>query len=83
MPKEIMRRKAADNDYLHRDFHGALSEGLNYLEERFGPESVKEYLHRFTRDYTLHLLARSKSEASRRSKNISKRFIRPKEPCSR
>jgi hypothetical protein len=51
MTKEIMRRKASDNEYLHRDFHGALSEGLNYLEEQFGPESVKEYLYKFARNY--------------------------------
>jgi hypothetical protein len=42
-----MRRAAADNQYLHRDFHGALSVGLNYLESRFGPEGVREYLRQF------------------------------------
>ena len=47
MPKRTMRRTAADNDYLHKDFHGALSVGLEYLEQRFGPEGVREYLHRF------------------------------------
>ena len=29
MPREVMRRKAADNPYLHKDFHGALSAAKN------------------------------------------------------
>lgn len=51
MPKRIMRRTAADNDYLHQDFHGALSNGLEYLERRFGPESVREYLRQFAASF--------------------------------
>ena len=47
MPKEIMRRKAADNLYLHRDFHGALSGGIEYLHRRYGAESVRQYLRQF------------------------------------
>ncbi len=51
MPKQVMERRASDNVYLHRDFHGALSSGLIYLEERFGPEAVREYLRRFALAY--------------------------------
>ena len=51
MPREVMERMASDNEYLHRDFHGALSNALIYLEERFGEEAVREYLHRFARAY--------------------------------
>lgn len=51
MPKEVMERRASDNEYLHRDFHGALSSALIYLEERFGPEAVREYLRDFARKY--------------------------------
>jgi len=47
MPKRTMRRTAASNDYLHKDFHGALSVGLEYLEQRFGTEGVREYLRQF------------------------------------
>lgn len=47
MPREVMDRRAADNVYLHRDFHGALSNALIYLEERFGPEAVRDYLRQF------------------------------------
>lgn len=47
MPKEVMRRKAADNPYLHKDFHGALSTAIEYLDQRFGPQAVREYLRQF------------------------------------
>ena len=48
MPKEVMRRQAADNEYLHKDFHGAMSCGIQYLQDTYGPEAVIEYLRRFT-----------------------------------
>lgn len=51
MPKETMRRRAADNRYLHKDFHSALSCGIAYLHEHFGAESVRNYLHTFARSY--------------------------------
>ena len=51
MPKEIMRRTAADNAYLHKDFHGALSEGLEFLHNRYGPDAVREYLRRFADEF--------------------------------
>jgi predicted ArsR family transcriptional regulator len=51
MPREVMERSASDNEYLHKDFHGALSSALIYLEEHFGPEAVREYLREFARKY--------------------------------
>jgi len=51
MPKEVMVRSAADNAYLHKDFHGALSTGIDYIEEHFGEEAVREYLRQFTRTF--------------------------------
>ena len=48
MPRETMQRTAADNDYLHKDFHGALSVGLDYLQKTYGPAAVKDYLRHFT-----------------------------------
>jgi hypothetical protein len=47
MAREVVRRTARDNRYLHKDFHGALSVGLEYVEDRFGEEAVREYLRRF------------------------------------
>jgi len=51
MPKETMRRTAADNEYLHKDFHGSLSGGIEYLDTHFGEAAVKEYLRDFTLAY--------------------------------
>ena len=48
MAREVIRRKASDNVYLHRDFHGALSGGIQYLHEHYGEQVVREYLHQFT-----------------------------------
>ncbi len=45
--KQVMNRSASDNTYLHKDFHGALSTALTYLQDRYGDQSVREYLHQF------------------------------------
>jgi hypothetical protein len=47
MTKRIMDRSAADNVYLHKDFHGALNQALIYVERVFGEAAVKEYLRQF------------------------------------
>ena len=51
MGKEIMDRRAADNEYLHKDFHGALSAGIEYIHSHYGPQAVRDYLIQFTRAY--------------------------------
>lgn len=51
MGKEIMDRRAADNEYLHKDFHGALSAGIEYLHKHYGPQAVRDYLVKFTKAY--------------------------------
>ena len=51
MAKEVMRRSAADNEYLHRDFHGALSAGVQYVQDRYGGDAVREFLRQFTLSY--------------------------------
>ena len=60
VPKEIMVRHASDNEYLHKDFHGALSAGLEYLHERYGEESVREYLRQFTKAFYAPLIRKLK-----------------------
>jgi hypothetical protein len=51
MTKEIIRRDSADNVYLHKDFHGALSTGITYLEQRYGAEAARDYLRQFARSF--------------------------------
>ena len=46
-----MRRKAADNSYLHRDLHGDLSGGIEYLHRHFGADSVRRYLRQFAASF--------------------------------
>ncbi|MFA6111938.1 MAG: hypothetical protein WDA75_24540 [Candidatus Latescibacterota bacterium] len=62
MAREVMRRRAADNPYLHPDFHGALSCGLEYLHVHFGEAAVRRYL----RDFTLSFYAPLREELGRR-----------------
>ncbi len=57
MPKEIIKRTARDNQYLHKDFHGALSVGLEYLEANYGEASVREYLRQFALEFYAPLKA--------------------------
>ncbi len=57
MTKQTMHRTAGDNEYLHRDFHGALSAGIEYLHEVFGEEAVREYLWQFARAFYAPLTA--------------------------
>ena len=56
MAKEVMRRSASDNEYLHKDFHGALSAGIEYLHQHFGEGAVREYLRQFTTSYFAPLI---------------------------
>jgi len=51
MAKEVMRRTAGDNPYLHRDFHGALSAGIEHLHQAYGEQAVREYLWQFARAF--------------------------------
>ncbi len=52
MHKQTITRKAADNDYFHRDFHIALNYAIGYLHENLGEEAVREYLIQFADAWT-------------------------------
>ena len=62
MAKEIMDRRASDNLYLHKDFHGALSVGIDFLHRHYGADSVREYLRQFTLAYYAPLKVRLAEE---------------------
>jgi len=62
MPKQVMNRKASDNPYLHRDFHGALSCGIEYLHTRYGEEAVRKYLREFAGAFYAPLRQRMKTD---------------------
>ena len=56
--KKVMRRKASDNQYLHKDFHGALNLALEYLRKKFGNESVRSYLRQYAKSFHAPLIRR-------------------------
>jgi hypothetical protein len=62
MIMEQMVRHAADNKYLHRDFHGIMNLGISYLQEQFGDESVIEYLQEYTRVFHKPLIDKTKAQ---------------------
>jgi len=62
MPTQVMRKKPTDNVYHHPDFHGGLSYGLEYLQDHYGPESVREYL----RDFASSFFAPLREDVKRR-----------------
>jgi len=41
---KILDCKATDNEYLHKDFHGALCYTIKYLDENYGYETTNDYL---------------------------------------
>ena len=49
--KIVMTKKAADNKYLHRDFHISLNMLMEYIEKKFGKEAVIQYLSQYTNAY--------------------------------
>ena len=46
-----MERRAADNKYLHRDFHVTADIGIAYVGEHFDDGGVKEYLTRYAESF--------------------------------
>ncbi|MBT3319624.1 MAG: hypothetical protein HN948_06295 [Clostridia bacterium] len=59
---EKMVRHASDNKYLHRDFHGILNLGIEYLQEQYGDDAVIEYLQEYTRVFHKPLIDAVKAD---------------------
>ena len=47
MEKLHIERKAADNKYLHKDFHVSADIGITYVGENYGDDAVKDYLTQY------------------------------------
>ena len=47
MTREVMKRRASDNEYLHKDFHKALNGGIEFLHKNYGEQAVRDYLRQF------------------------------------
>ena len=53
---------AGDNEYLHRDFHGALCYTIKYLDDKFGHDATAEYLRQVGRTYFAPLSEKLKTD---------------------
>lgn len=62
MEKIVMDIKAADNEYLHKDFHISADNGLEYVGMKYGDNGVREYLTRYARAFYHPLFEAYKKE---------------------
>ena len=47
---KIVRTKASDNEYFHRDFHSSMNMGVEYVGMAHGTQDVIDYLVMYTND---------------------------------
>ena len=59
---KTMTRAAADNKYLHRDFHVSTDIGINYIGTHYGNEGVVEYLRRYATSFLSPLVEEIKKD---------------------
>lgn len=59
---EIMDRRASQNEYLHRQFHNGVDQGVAYLGSHYGDETVVDYLQTFTRNFYQTLMTQIRTE---------------------
>lgn len=52
---KVMSRTAADNKYLHKDFHQSMNLLMDYIYNNFGKENLVQYLRQYTQAYFLPL----------------------------
>lgn len=60
--KEVLDFKASENEYLHRDFHGALCYAIKYLDDTYGTAVTTEYLEQVGRTVYMPLIESLRSE---------------------
>ncbi len=48
---KVIDCKQSDNEYLHKDFHGALCYAIKYLDDNFGEKATEEYLVQVGKTY--------------------------------
>jgi hypothetical protein len=58
----VLERNSSDNEYLHKDFHGALCYSIKYLDETYGQEATSGYLLQVGRENFSQLIAALKQE---------------------
>ena len=61
---EVMDRKAAENEYFHKDFHSSMNMGIHYLGITYGDEGVREYIRRYVKNVYARLIEKIKREGA-------------------
>ncbi|OHB58863.1 MAG: hypothetical protein A2Y12_00400 [Planctomycetes bacterium GWF2_42_9] len=59
---KVIDCKQSDNEYLHKDFHGALCYAIKYLDDNFGEKATEEYLIQVGKTYFKPLSEKLKRE---------------------
>ena len=59
---KVIDCKQSDNEYLHKDFHGALCYAIKYLDDNFGEKATEEYLVQVGKTYFKPLSEKLKQE---------------------
>lgn len=67
--KKILECKAADNEYLHKDFHGALCYAIKYLDDNFDEQATEEYLTQAAMSYFSPLIEKLKTDGLKALEN--------------
>lgn len=62
MAEKIIEQKAADSEYLHLDFHGAMCFVIKYLDDNLGGDAATNYLKEFAATYFMPLSQELKRE---------------------
>ena len=62
MTKKVIDRKASDNEYMHKDFHGALCYAIKYLDDNYGQDAIEEYLQQVAETYFSPLTEKLKAQ---------------------
>lgn len=59
---KVIDRDTSDNEYMHKDFHGAFCYAIKYLEENYGLDDIEKYLQQVARTYFAPLTEKLKKD---------------------
>lgn len=58
---KVLDCNRTDNEYLHKDFHGALCYAIKYLDDHYGHHATEEYLEQVGKTYFAPLAEKLKT----------------------
>ena len=66
---KVIDCKASDNEYLHKDFHGALCCAIKYLDDNYGHDATAEYFKQVGTTYFAPLTQQLKKDGLKALEN--------------